>query len=471
MHETARKFVDSISREAPKPGEASPQRALSLGTLGTVRPSLGGYGEPESEGTGLFDASRAELIWTNVDGTGDDGASLETWVDGVQRRAMATGFRWVGVERPPRPDGGGSGPGGAYTAADDDILRPYAVEFSPTQTPYWLIQSGTLQVLHVETVARTPREKNGAITDAEETRHLLYVREGFAGFGERFEVGGWWLLKPDGDTIAEGRWDGVSGGATGGAIPFQRWFNERDPQAPSGARASLDEVGSIQVGLMDLESAARHDAHVRSSGLIIVTNVAQDAHKTGAAQMASGSNFVGVPGDPATTGGVGVHDMGSVSASGAVTAEIDRLFSWAKAIATKELTTSPDASGVAKVVEYEAEVSPRLAHLAKMREEGLGFLLRMFELVWGGPGTSPTSAVKYPRRYSLEGALDRVLKAIDAMRAAGVTSPTLLTKASETALAEAGVGLTQEEKKAVEAEVRASADQAAQRTALDDLLA
>jgi len=472
MHETARKFVDSVSREAPKPGEAQPDRALSLGTLGEVRPALGGYGEAVAEGTGITRASRAELLWTNVDGVGDDGAPLDTWVDGVHRRAMATGFRWVGVERPQKE------PGRTYTGADDDgALRPYAVEFSPAQTPYWLIQRGTLQVLHVVLTDRTPRVENGHVTDAETTRHLLYIREGFAAFGDRFKVGGWWLFKPDGDPVTdgagnalEGRWDGVTGPATGGAIPFARFFYERDPQAPSGARAGLDEVGSIQTGLMDLESAARHDAHVRSSGLILVAGVGHEAHKVAAQQMSSGSNFVAIPGDPASTSSPSIHDMGSVSASEAVTSEIDRLFAWAKAIATKELTTSPDASGVAKQVEYDAEVSPRLAHMAKMRQEAVAFLIRMFELTWGGPGTTPTGYVRYPRRYSLEGALDRVLRAIDSLAQAGVKSPTLLAKAAETALAEAGVGLTEAERATVAEEVRASAERAAQNDAISNLL-
>lgn len=468
MHETARKFVDSVSRESPRPGEAHTDRGLSFGTLGTVRPALGGVVEgtddgnaPAVTGTGLTAASRAEMVWTNADGTGDDGAPLETWLDGVHRRSMATGFRWVGVETPPRD------PAKTYTAADDDgPLRPYAVEFSPTQTPYWRHDHGTLQVLHVVLSVRDPQLVDGRLVDKPETRHLLYVREGFDRFGERFKAGGWWLFTDDGDTLAEGTWE-----ATGGAVPFTRFFYERDPQDPTGARAGLDEVGSIQTGLMDLESAARHDAHVRSSGLIIITNVTKEAHAKGAKQLVGGSNFVGIETNPESTGTPSIHDMASVSASTAVTEEIDRLFAWFKSIATKELTTAPDASGVAKQVEYEAEVSPRLAHMAKMREEALAFLLRMFELRWGGPGTTPTSFVRFPREYSLEPALSRVLKAAEVIQATGVSSPTISAKLADAALAEAGVVLSEAERTVVRDEIQQGATRAAQaRAAADDLL-
>ena len=460
MHETAREFVDSVSRQAPRPGEAQADRALSLGTLGSVRPELGGFGEPTDDGTGITSATRAELLWTNADGTGDDGASFETWIDGVQRRAMATGFRWVGVEAPPRD------PERVYTAADDDtVLRPYAVEFSPAATPYWLVERGTLQVLHVVTTSARPKLNGSKVEAKDETEHLVYIRAGYDGFGDRFKAGGWWRFKPDGDERASGAWT-----STGGAIPFCRFFYERDPQSPTGARAGLDAVGSIQTGLMDLESAARSDAHVRSSGVIVVAGVSKEAHKAASAQLAAGSRFVGLEAPPASTGKPAIHDMGSVSASGAVTAEIDRLFAWAKSVASLELTSGPNASGRARETEYEAKASPRLAHMGRMREEAVAFLLRFFELRWGGPGTTPTSAVRYPRRYSLASATERLVSAIDALSASGITSPTLAVKAAEAALSDSGVALTTGEKRAVEDEARASATVGARDRALDDIL-
>lgn len=460
-HETARKFVDSIAREAPKPGEAHPDKSLSFGTLGTVRPALGGVrtegSAPADEGTGITEATRAEMVWTNCDGTGDDGAPWDPWWDGVQRRAMSTGFRWVGVEAPRRKP---------VSQADEDRgLRPYAIEYSPLQTPYWHFSNGTLQVLHVELSERRPRLKDGKVTDEAETRHLLYVRAGFEGFGDRFKVGGWWVFTADGDPVmnetgepAEGRWD-----STGGAIPFTRFFYERDPRDVSGARSGLDEVGAIAVGLMDLESAARHDALVGGGRTIWAVGVGQNAHKTATDQLNGGSRFIGVPGDPSVTYSPTIHDMAAADASGAIEKEMDRLLAWAKQIATKELTTSPDASGVAKQVEYDAEVSPRLAHMARMREEAQAFVLRMFELRWGGANTSPSSAVRYPRRYSLEKALDVVLRAIEAITQAGASSATLITKAAEAAVVEAGLALTDEESAQVRQEIAASAEAAANR--------
>src|SRR5690606_21022242 len=146
-------------------------------------------------------------------------------------------------------------PGRVYTQADEQRgMRPYLIEYSPLQVPYWDHQLGTLHCMRVEFERRVPRVENGRFTDEPVKQHLLYVREGFTGFGERFQGGGWWLFDDEGDVVKDAAGNELHGTweKTKGAIPAIRFYYERDHRGQ--ARGGLDEIGAIAVGLMDLES-------------------------------------------------------------------------------------------------------------------------------------------------------------------------------------------------------------------------
>src|SRR5512138_2599735 len=61
-------------------------------------PEFGSMGEFRTRAKQLqtrdFQPSLAELFWYNCDGIGQDGTQFPAWMDGVIKRACATGYRW-----------------------------------------------------------------------------------------------------------------------------------------------------------------------------------------------------------------------------------------------------------------------------------------------------------------------------------------------------------------------------------------
>ena len=445
--ETAEKFVGTLNGKAPLPGEG-----LSFGQMGTVRPEFGGSEEQEAEEAGSAELTQAEQVWQSADSAGTDGSNWRLFFDRAQRGAMATGWRWILVAGPAqRPD----------TRQDElDGKRPYLVEYSPLNVPYWHYESGTLQAIRIEVTQRRPRVEAGKLTDEEETVHYVYVRPGFEGFGDDYKAGGWWKYDKEGEELGSGSFQ------TGGEIPVARFFYERGQQfEPNSSPPSsgLDEVGSIASALMDLESAGRNDALEGGSRKIFAVGIKKDAHKGVLKQMKGGSRFIGVEGDGEGSKPA-LHDMASVSASEAIDNTMDRLFAWARMIATKELATSPDASGKARQVQYEAEVSPRLAHMAIMRMEIETWAIHMFERRFGY--ADPTGRSTWPTKYDLQSALEKILKLFEALSRLRVSSPTLASKAALQAAEDADVELDEEETAAVREELQSSADRNAQAGAM-----
>jgi len=444
--ETAEKFVGTIAGEAPLPGGG-----LSFGGLGGVRPDFGGSEEQEGASPG-GEKTRAEQVWQSADSTGSDGSNWRQFWSRAQRGAMATGWRWILVAAPTD---------GPDTRADElDGQRPYLVEYSPRDVPYWYYENGALQVVRIETTTRRPRVEGGTLTDAEETEHLLYVRPGFEGFGNQFAEGGWWTFDGEGTELASGDFQ------TGGEVPVARFFYQRgqefDPNS-SPPRAGLDEVGAMASALMDLESASRHDSLEGGSRKVFALGVDRTAHETAVEQMQKGSRFIGIPGDEKGST-PSLYDVASASASEGIEKNMERLFGWARMIATKELATSPDASGRAREIEYAAEVSPRLAHMATMRTEIVTWAIHMLERRFGVD--EPTGRASYPQTYDLRSLLDKITGLFEALSRMNVTSATLASKGALAAAEDADLGLDEEETDRVREEIESSAGRDAQRSAL-----
>ena len=123
-----------LSRETPSP---------NYGKLGKVR-----------ERAQINTPTLAEILHYNVDGVGRDGTEFLPFFDGVQSRAINTGYRWLMVEMPSLDQlqqiriGNGRDPGGPDYTMEDVLegFRPYLVEYSPINVPFFVITNGQLDM-------------------------------------------------------------------------------------------------------------------------------------------------------------------------------------------------------------------------------------------------------------------------------------------------------------------------------------
>ena len=437
------KFVGALSREAPRPG-----KGLEFGTLGEVR---------ELPAQPL---TRAEQVYFNLDGTGSDGCSWTAFFDAVQRRAGATGHRWLLVDVPSVPEERR----GSLTLADEQRgQRPYVVEFSPTQVPNWHVERGTLMWLRIEVEERRPRMtagsggKDGKYTDKPETVHYLFVRSGYDVFGSKYSNGGWWKYDKEGTQMGTGDWT-----ATAGEIPIVPLFYERSSETFS--RGGLDALSALAVSMMNMNSAADHDAMVSGSRRIFALGVDGGAHKTVSSQIADGSLFIGVPAVGIEGKTPSLHDTGSASANAAIESRIEAKWKQAAFLAMDELKSGASASGLSRQVEFLDTKSPRLALMAREREAAENAALRFLQLRWG---LKADGRVTWKTEFDLRPVVDEVRDLFSLMTEAGVSSPTLSSELVASAVKEkgltAGTGVDLE---AIKEEMKASQERRQQSDSL-----
>lgn len=403
-------FVGTIMQKAPQPGGG-----LSFGALGEVRDNPAG--EPTS----------AELLWENASGTGHDAQAWDAFWDGALRRASATDFRWILAEAPPeRP-----------TTRADEIrgLRPYLVEFSPADVPYAVFGRGQLMACRVEIEERRRGIEDGKYVDKPMTLHYLMTARGWTGFGTEaetgyaFEQGGWWIFNEDGELVDErfGDWS-----KTGGEIPMCRLYYER---TMTGEGGDAWTVNSYALQYMDLFSWMWNDAYVSGGRKRYWLGVTPAIWELLKEHTADGAVDLPVPGDEGAS--VSIYDTGDTTASEGLLRVLDRIIHDAMRFIIRELTTSPDASGVAKILEVLEGKSPRLAHIAGNIEEAQTIALRYLEQRWTGTST-PESAVTWPRTFDLRTVVEKVIEMFGLLREAGAHSPTLGASLVNTAVKSSG---------------------------------
>ena len=403
-------FVGTIMQRAPRPGAG-----LSFGALGEVRDDQ--TGSP----------THAEQLWENANGSGHDAQSWDMFWDGALRRASATDYRWVFAEAPAVRPG----------SRADELrgARPYLVEFSPADVPYFVIQNGELAAIRIEIEERIRGIVDGKYEDKAETRHYVMTARGFRGFGTvedsgyAFDQGGWWIFDEQGDLVDDrsGTWD-----ATGGEIPMCRLFYER---TMSGEGGDAWTVNSYALNYMDASSWLWNDAYVSGGRKRYWLGVTPEIWKILEEHTGEGGVDLPVPGEAGSH--VTIHDTGAVTASEALLTIMDRVVSDAMRFIIRELTTSPDASGVAKILEVLEGKSPRLAHIAGNLEEAQNIALRYLEMRWMGT-SQPQASVTWPRTFVLRTVVEKVFEMFSLMREAGAHSPTLGASLIDTAIKSSG---------------------------------
>jgi hypothetical protein len=451
-----------LMRQAPRP-----QRELNFGTLGEVRAL--------QEITG--DLTNAELVYYNADGVGNDGTQWNNFWAGAQRRAMATGHRWIMVE---------SASMGAMSKQDIiDGRRPYLQEWSPLDVYDWHFERGQLQYAIIRLNERQPRVENGAfVSDSlQEQSYYLLVRKGFALLGEEFVGGGWFKFDPNLEPLERNPFD-----MTDGEIPLFPLFYQRDAkparrlieltqvagaiaapplaigqsltvQNPAMSRPGTSELGNVAVSYMNLASAADFDAWDAGSSLTFLLGCDKEGYNLAKAKMDEGSRLIPVPTNQESGTPPQVMDSGTGAIVSAVfDTRLSAKREEAKELAAREIASVPDSSGESKKAGFGEVKAPRLALMASELEQAQNAAIWFLEKRFGNE--QPRGGVTWTRDFDLEGLDDQINALFEREKASGYKSPTLGAKAMIVAAEEDGMIENKEERDKIEAEYIESAGNA-----------
>ena len=434
------KFVGRLAADAPKPGEG-----YDFGGLGQVR-EIQDLTPP---------MTRAEMLYYNCD---RQGSPLVAWFNEVQRQAMNTGHRWVGVTAPPVK-------GTMTKDQEQEGLRPYLTHFSPLDVPNWDLEAGVLNFIVINVAHRQIVGKGGQYSGEAVNAKLLYVRKGYNAFGDEYSGGGWWMFDADGALLKDAEGNDRTGTLekTGGVIPYTPFFYEQDKSEMS--RGGTAELNNISASYMNISSAGDNDAIEAGGRTLYLLGVSQQGHNLASEVKQAGSRHVPVPANDA--GQIPqVYDTGSVSASAAIEEALKRKKREAAHLANDELTRSPDASGVARQIEFLEIENPRLALMAFNREAAENRLLGWACGLWGLPADA---GVAWPKSYDLETTVEDWERLFEAAERMGVQSPTLAKRGLQGIAREKNLAIEKDDWEAIESEIDEAMDQKAQEESIDNL--
>lgn len=449
---------------------------LSKQTPMPVFGSLGNVRERKDRGR---EPSLAELFWYNVDGVGQDGTEMPAFMDGVQERAIATGYRWVLVEAPTVSMLGelremrGRNPAGE-TVTDEDVedgYRPYLVEYSPISVPYWQVTSGRLDFA----VIRTPitpvslLDENNAPKVADDGYYLM-VRRGFQGLGAQWAGGGWWKFDPEQKEISKGNWD-----KTRGQIPLFQFIGEPSPgtvERPAIARSLTMELGQIAVSLMNRMSERNYNVSQAAKSINWILGIGPTEHAEALAQLEDGSIVIGVPPVMHPDGGVGIPTIWNSSAAAldvtVFSSIIEGALAEAREIMVRQVTSMPDNSGESKKAGFAEATSPLLARLAGTRQQAWNTALHFLCL---RGGKEPDASVTIPRDFDLQPVVDDIDAMLSTLKRSWLRSPTLEAELVLRSADERGLMPDDEAtRNKIKGELAASGTRTQEEVAVDELL-
>jgi hypothetical protein len=393
-------------------------------------PEFGSMGEFRARAKQGGAPTLAELFWYNCDGIGQDGTQFPAWMDGVVKRACATGYRLIMIEMPTAATltairlAGGRDPTSAAIMQDDIIggFHPWLVEYSPLDCVRRRIRNGVLEyaVLRVPLVPDVDLED----TDPDATAWYVLVRAGYRGLGSLYQEGGWWLYDADQRPLGHGLWD-----TTNGQIPLVRAMSESSLgtwEKPALARSLTMELGQIAIDVMNARSEQRYNARQAAKSINWLLGADADAQKVAAAQSLAGSILVAVPPVMNKDGSYVVPQMWNSSAAAldtsVYTAIIAEALSEAREIMVKQVTSEPGSSGESKAAGFEEANMPLLARLAVATETWVNSVLYFYALRAGLPQADATLTM--PRDFNIRQVLDDVDNMLDTIRRSALSSPT-----------------------------------------------
>ena len=409
----------------------------------------------------------AELLWFNLGGIGQDGQEFMPYFDGVNERALATGYRWVMVEMPSLAtlrnirESNGRSPDGPVTMQDVlEGFRPYPVEYGPQAVPFYQMTNGRLDfaVIRILITPDVLVDAGGAVTGTGMGFYLL-VRRGYRGLGDAYAEGGWWKFDEQQEQLEDGHgtWD-----QTLGQIPLFQFLGEPSTgttERPAIARSLTMELGQIAVALMILRSARDYNIIQAAKSILHVLGIDPASHKLVTAQSDGGSIMVGYPPVVDPVGGVAIPQIWCSSAalldSQAFESVIKSSLEEAREIMVKQVTSGLDASGEKVKASFAEGTSPLLARIAATRQGGINTFLYFAALRLN---VQPNASVQIPREFDLAPVVDNIDAMLARLKRSWLRSPTwekhLLIRAGDEE------GMLPEEKdqrKTIEDELKASA--------------
>ena len=432
----ATEITGHLLRFAPKPGSG-----LDFGELGQVRLDRDAATE-----------TQAELIYDSVDAPNRHGNSWDQFWFDAQRRAMATGHRWIMCESP------GTAPANEEEEGDN---HPYLAEISPIDAPMWFYnRRNELEFMIMRPGSMNPQMDNDDLDLREGFDYLLLVAEGCKRLGPKYEGGGWWLYNPDKDLYPDGHetWDD-----TLGEIPVWPLFYRRFRGAKGGRKAisqpGLTELGQAAIAFMNLDSAATFDAWDSAKSIDWLCGVDEDAMDIVDEKMKAGSRYIPLLPNQDTDQNPTVQS----GAAGAVPAEtfdkrLDRIRMAAELLGIREITGgggSTQGSGSAQNTQFSAKQLPRIVlsatNLGLAQTKGI----RFFQLRFGHD--DPSGGVNWTTKIELQPLVDRIKSFFETERLSGIRSETLDSKLMVLAAKEGGFIEKDEDEESIKGEYVESA--------------
>jgi hypothetical protein len=424
-------------------------------------PEMGQLGEIRSRSESQGAPTLAELFYYNCDGVGSDGSQLPAFMDGVEQRALATGFRWLMVEMPTRQTLDairGTDSTGPIRTTDADAkagFRPFLVEYSPLSVTNWRYRDGVLCWAVIRLAVE--QEKDFEETALAGDGYYLLVRKGYEGLGEDYATGGWWKYGPDKSLLDEGTWED-----TDGQIPM--WQHLGEPgngtwERPSIGQSSTMELGQISADLMNAISEQRYNARQAAKSITYFLGINAEEHAKVIAQQTAGSITVGVPPVMGPDGAVLVPTVYN-SSEGALATEVYRTLvemamAEAKEVMVRQITAGANASGERVEADHAQHTAPMLSRIAATAEQSwntmLYFVAKRFGIL------RPTASITLPREYQLRDVREDIESMLKTVLETGTRSPTweralVQRKGDELDL------IPEEEREAIEAELEEGSD-------------
>lgn len=398
---------------------------INFGTLGEVQRKAG-----ETV------PSRAEQMYYNVDGVGNDGSQLPAYIAAAWKRAAATGHRWHYVEMP-------RGPGAGDRQTEIEGFRPYVVEFSPIRVQNWEFIAGTLQWAIVRVPVIKRRITDGVFITGG-LGYMLLVKQGVDTFDaddERYKAGGQFFFDEGGEELKE--MDATFEG-TKGQIPMFPLFSERskgNTEIAKISRCVITDLGNVAISYMNLSSAADYDAWDAAKSTQFIMGASKDSYNLAMKMFAAGSKFAPLEGVVNSAGQMSPVQIFD-SSQGAVPAEVfkarlEHKLEEARWLAAREAIGEPGSSGVSKVAGFGEAVKPRLVTFASELETWLNTLIYFFELRFAAG--EPSGNAKWNKEFDLVAVVDKINEQFNLEKLSGLRSPTLGAKAMVKAAEENGL--------------------------------
>jgi hypothetical protein len=396
-----------INKKLPKPDQG-----LSFGTLGKVS---------TQREAGNYQPTRADLIYYNADGIGNDGAEWDAWWTKRLKRAVGLGHVWI-MEEAARWKMDRQ----KYFSDEIAGARPYLVEFGPDRVWDWHFEDGALQYAIIRLTARRPRVVADRFIGDNETNYLLFTRRGWDAFGGEYQGGGFWRYDSLGNEIVKGNWDKLDG-----EIPFHIFYGERDDEGgttdmPSISRPAINELVSLAIGYMNLSSAADFEAWDSAKGIEYIIGAHQDAFNLAMDKINKGSRFIPVPVmEGAVDPRVQSSNMGTTPAQifdSRFTAKREE----AHGTGMQESASTPEASGVSKAAGFSEIKAPRLASYASEMQTTLNTSIPNLERRWGF--RNPQGFTRIPRDFDLLEVTDAISAAFTVATENQIESATFKSK-------------------------------------------